>query len=331
MPGPGFPSLDQLRVFLTTVETGSFAAAGRKLGRATSAVSYSIANLEHQLGITLFDRERTRKPALTEAGVAVLSEARIVSLGVDSLRAKVNGLLGGLEAEITLAVDVMLPTARLVDALQAFEAAFPTVALRLHVEALGAVAQLVQAGVANIGVSGPLDVDVPEIERVVIGSFELIPVAAPNHPLAASKINAPGAARNHVQLVLSDRSELTKGRDFGVIGVKSWRLADLGAKHALLLAGVGWGNMPEPMVRDDLTAGKLKRLHLPEWNGGFYPLLAIHRTDTPLGPAAAWMLRRFLQQPPRMVEEGAFKHIGNLYKGDRHYDAPTARAGKGST
>jgi hypothetical protein len=29
-----------------------------------------------------------------------------------------------------------------------------------------------------------------------------------------------------------------------VVGTKSWRLADLGAKHALLLAGVGWGNMP---------------------------------------------------------------------------------------
>src|SRR5262249_33682704 len=200
--------------------------------------------------ITLFDRERTRKPALTEAGVAVLSEARIVSLRVDSLRAKVNGLLGGLEAEMILAVDVMLPAARLVDAMEAFAAAFPTVRLGLHVEALGAVTQLVQAGVANIGVSGPLDVDVPEIERVVVGSVELIPVAAPNHPLAASKINAPGAARNHVQLVLSDRSELTKGRDFGVIGVKSWRLADLGAKHALLLAGIGWGNMPEPMIRD---------------------------------------------------------------------------------
>jgi hypothetical protein len=73
-----------------------------------------------------------------------------------------------------------------------------------------------------------------------------------------------------VQLVLSDRSELTKGQDFGVIGVKSWRLADLGAKHALLLAGVGWGNMPEPMVREDLAAERLKQLALPEWSGGLY-------------------------------------------------------------
>ena len=38
--------------------------------------------------------------------------------------------------------------------------------------------------------------------------------------------------------MLTDRSLLTEGRDFGVVSVKSWRLADLGAKHALLLAGM---------------------------------------------------------------------------------------------
>jgi len=63
MQGPGVPSLDQLTVFLTVVETGSFAAAGRRLGRATSAVSYAITNLEQQLGVRLFDRDQARRPA----------------------------------------------------------------------------------------------------------------------------------------------------------------------------------------------------------------------------------------------------------------------------
>jgi DNA-binding transcriptional LysR family regulator len=302
MPGPGFPSLDQLRVFLAVVETGSFTAAGRQLGRATSAVSYSMANLEYKLGVALFDREKTRKPTLTEAGMAVLSEARTVSLSINGLRARVKGLIDGLEGEIGLVVDVMLPTARLVDAMQGFEAAFPTVAFRLHVEALGSVTQLVHMGVADLGICGPLHVNVPGINHILVGGVELIPVAAPRHPLAISRTNAPGIARNHPQLVLSDRSELTKGRDFGVIGVKSWRLADLGAKRALLLAGIGWGNMPEPMVHDDLAAGRLKRLNLPEWPGGFYALRAIHRTDTPLGPAAAWLIQRFSEQSLRPQE-----------------------------
>jgi DNA-binding transcriptional LysR family regulator len=296
MSAPGTPSLDQLQVFLTVVEAGSFAAAGRKLGRATSAVSYAIANLEQQLGVQLFDRDRTRKPTLTDVGAAVLSEARTVSMGVDSLRAKIRGMLSGLEPEVALVVDVMLPTERVVDAMQAFEREFPTVALRLHVEALGAVTQFVLSGVANIGISGPEHVNTPGLEQIRVGGVDLIPVAAPGHPLAASAVNAPGAARNQVQLVLTDRSTLTEGHDFGVIGIRSWRLADLGSKHALLLAGVGWGNMPEPMVRDDLAAGRLKLLDLPEWSGGFYAMQAIHRTDTPPGPAAAWMIRRFSQQ-----------------------------------
>jgi DNA-binding transcriptional LysR family regulator len=268
MRGPGLPSLDQLTVFLSVVETGSFAAAGRKLGQATSAISYTIANLELQLGVPLFDRDRTRKPTLTEAGAAVLSEARTVRVGVDNLRAKLKGLLEGLEPEVALVVDVMLPTSRLVDAMQALDAAFPTVPLRLHVEALGAVAQLVHSGVAHISIREPRHGNVPGLERIEVGGVELIPVAAPSHPLALCSANPPGAARNHTQLVLTDRSSLSEGHDFGVLGAKSWRLADLGAKHALLLAGVGWGNMPEPIVRDDLAAGRLKRLDLPDGPGG---------------------------------------------------------------
>uniref|UniRef100_UPI00195497BF LysR family transcriptional regulator n=1 Tax=Stenotrophomonas maltophilia TaxID=40324 RepID=UPI00195497BF len=75
---PGTPTLDQLHVFLTVVDVGSFAGAARKLNRATSVISYAIANLEAQLGVSLFDRETTRKPQLTLAGRAVLAEARSV-------------------------------------------------------------------------------------------------------------------------------------------------------------------------------------------------------------------------------------------------------------
>jgi DNA-binding transcriptional LysR family regulator len=103
-------------------------------------------------------------------------------------------------------------------------------------------------------------------------------------------------ARKHIQLVLSDRSPLTEGKDFGVMGAKTWRLADLGAKHALLLAGVGWGSMPEFMVRGDLDAGRLVELALIEWRLASYVFTAIYRTDTPPGPATQWLIDRFAAQ-----------------------------------
>src|SRR5437868_3309636 len=107
MSDPGQPTLDQLRVFITVVETGSFAATARKLNRATSVVSYTIANLEAQLGVTLFDRLSTKKPQLTLEGRTVLAEARSVSTGIDNLRAKVKSMLRGVEPEVHLALDVM--------------------------------------------------------------------------------------------------------------------------------------------------------------------------------------------------------------------------------
>jgi len=296
MPEPGIPTFDQIRVLLAVTEAGSFAAAARGLNRATSAVTYAIDNLEAQLGMPLFDRVTTRKPELTQAGRAVLAEARAVADGVDKLRARVKGLLEGLEAEVSLAVDVMLPTARLVDALQAFQTEFPTVPLRLHVEALGAVTQLVLDGTATIGITGPLNIRTEGIERLQIGAVRMLAVAAPFHPLARPGPRLPGEVRDHIQLVLTDRSPLTRGHDFGVASVKSWRLADLGAKHALLLAGVGWGGMPEPIVRGDIDAGRLVALDLPDWRPGLYAFQMTYRTDTPPGPAARWLIERFAGQ-----------------------------------
>jgi DNA-binding transcriptional LysR family regulator len=293
---PGTPTLDQLRVFLTVVETGSFAGAARKLYRATSVISYSIANLELQLGVQLFDRKTTRKPQLTVAGRTVLIEARTVFNGIDGLRAKVKGMMQGLEAEVHLALDVMLPAYRVVDALKAFRTEFPTVSLHLRIEALGAVTQLVLDHDSTLGVSGPLHMGIGGIEQIGVGAVLLIPVAAPDHPLALGKPNLPGAAREHVQLVLSDRSPLTQDKEFAVISPRTWRLADLGAKHMLLREGIGWGNMPTHMIEDDLASGRLVALDLPEYRSGWYNFDVVYRTDTPPGPAASWLIERFIGQ-----------------------------------
>jgi DNA-binding transcriptional LysR family regulator len=201
MSDPGTPTFDQLRIFLTVVDEGSFASAARRLNRAVSVVSYGIANLEAQLGIVLFDREGTRRPRLTEAGRSVLAEARTVAGGIDGLKAKVKGLLDGLEAEVHLAVDVMLPARRLGQVLRAFAATYPTVTLRLHVEALGAVAGHVLSGTAIVGVSGPLASGIDGLEAASVGSVAMVPVAAPDHPLARYEQIPSGAGREHVQLV----------------------------------------------------------------------------------------------------------------------------------
>ena len=299
MTDPGSPTLEQLRVFAAVAESGSFSAAARRLNRAQSAVSYAIGNLEELLGLELFERGH-RRPLLTEAGRAVLSDAKRVERLVNDLRARATGLHAGLEAEVGLAVDVMFPTARLVAVLEAFARQFPTVTLRLRIEALGAVVQLVLDRACGLGISGPMGIRAEAVERRPLCQIELVPVCAPTHPLAGAPPPIEvSALHEHIQLVLTDRSRLTEGQEFGVISPRAWRLGDLGAKHALLRAGLGWGNMPAHMVCDDLGAGRLVRVKLQQ-PGVMFQLQLIHRADTPQGPATRWLADR-LAQPPEVA------------------------------
>ncbi len=295
MRDPGLPSLDQLRVFIAVIDHGGFAHAARALHRTQSVISYTIANLEDQLNIALLDRSK-RKPTLTEAGKALLADARAVSAKVDDMRSRARALGAGLEAEVSLVVDVMFPMCALVKLLEAFQREYPTVALRLNTEALGAVTQMVLDGRCQLGVSG-MPVAMPDtIERQLAGHVTMMPVCSPRHPLAALDGVVPTAAlREHLQLVLTDRSALTQGQDFGVLGRRDWRLGDLHSKYALLLGGLGWGSMPEAMVSRDLEQGRLVRLHPQDGSALQYPLFVIHRADDQLGPAGRWLKQQFLE------------------------------------
>ncbi len=114
--------------------------------------------------------------------------------------------------------------------------------------------------------------------------------------MATMKVEA-----NHVQLVLTDRSSLTQGKDLRVMSPKTWRLSDLGAKHAFLRAGLGWGGMPLHLVEADLANGTLVPLTLAESDAATsISMSAIYRTDTPPGPAGRWLIDRLKQS-----EEGA--------------------------
>lgn len=293
MRGPAVPSIDQLLVLLAVEEEGSFTAAARRLGRATSAISYAIDTLEQQLGLPLFDRGTTRKPRLTREGEAVVSEAKAVAFSVETLRARVRGFLDDLEPEVSLVVDSLLPTGRLTRLLRHFNDKFPTVPIRLLVETLGGVERALRDDHARIGVGSQLHMTMTGFRRVDIEAVRLIPVAAPGHPLARVTRAAPREASDFIQLILSERPA-ADGRDFGVVSLNSWRIGDLAAKHALLLAGLGWGGMPEPVVRADIEAGRLVRLELRNWRGGEYNLQAVHKVDTPPGPAGRWLIERLV-------------------------------------
>ncbi|MFO1061533.1 MAG: LysR family transcriptional regulator [Dongiaceae bacterium] len=282
-------SFDQLRVFLAIVDSGSFSGAARQLQRAQSAVSYAIANLEGQLRVSLFERVNQR-PLLTPAGRALLADARKVLQDVDALRARARGLAQGLESELSLAVDLMFPMAALAPVLESFRGAWPTVALRLQVAGSAVVPRLVLDGRSRLGICAATNSAVDGLRREPLEPVEFTPVAAAAHPLARAPQPVPTETlREHLQLVFGEQQ--ANGRSYAVIATRVWQVADLAAKHTLLLSGLGWGNMPRHVVEADIAAGRLVRLWPAEWTAGqnLLPMHLVHRADDALGKAARWL------------------------------------------
>jgi DNA-binding transcriptional LysR family regulator len=279
-------TLDQLRTFIAAAEQGSFSAAGRKLRRAQSVVSHTLANLEGQLGVALFERSG-RYPQLTEEGQFLLRDARAVADHMDDFKARARSMREGLEPELSAVMDVMYPMPAITHAMGQCQHLFPKTPLRLYVEALGGVVQPVLDGSCRIGVIGSLPTVPEELTAEPLALVPFATVVSPQHALATSKKPLSSAELSkHVQLVLTDRTSLTSGRSFGVISPLVWRLADLGAKHAFLRAGFGWGHMPVHMVQDDLHKGQLIeiRTHANAKTRASLEMQAVYRKDAPPGP-----------------------------------------------
>src|SRR5258708_24824925 len=103
-----------MRVAVVVAEIGSFSDAARHLGRKQSALSYAVATLEEQLGVSLFDRSDGRRPKPTEIGRILLREMEAVLRRVDEIKKQSQAAANGLEKELSITIDSLYPSDDLV-------------------------------------------------------------------------------------------------------------------------------------------------------------------------------------------------------------------------
>ena len=283
-------TLDQLRVLVAVADAGSFSAAARKLGRVQSAISQSIQTLETTLRLSLFDRSG-KTPRLTDAGKALVGDARTLIAATQAIRARAEGMADNVEPELTLAVDSMFPIPLLMESLKALRVAFPQLPATVFTEALGGAEQRLRDGAARLAIytvapTGPGDLSIEFMTRI-----DMWPVVAADHPLAA--LPEPLTREDlepHVQLVLTDRTALTQNWVGGVVSRHIWRFADLATRLDFLLAGFGWCNMPSHMVAEHIAAGRMKKLRLANREEVALPVYVVHERGRAPGRAGRWLI-----------------------------------------
>ena len=228
----------------------------------------------------------------------IVAAAAKVEGGIDALDELVASLKTGTETTLRIVVDVLFPTASLVAFAKDFAAAYPSVALLLFTEVLSAVTAHVREKRSTWGVAIE-DADMKQLDRRSIGDIRLLPVASSKHALAELEgaIDAATLA-DATQIVLGEHRHEADGSDSqAVFSLRKWRVVDLATKHALITSGLGWGHMPEHLVRDDLRAGRLVELELDAW-GSVAPrrsLVLVWRRGAVMGPVAKWAERRLVE------------------------------------
>ncbi|MEO9133229.1 MAG: LysR family transcriptional regulator [Sphingomonas sp.] len=286
-------TLDQLRVLTAIADTGSFSAAGRKLGRVQSAISQAVATLEDAQGVTLFDRSGFR-PVLTDVGRVLMVQARSVLAGAARFEGVAAGTREGIEPELAIAIDPLVPTAAFIDSLHALRVAFPSLPVSFSTEGLGGAERRLRRGEAALALCILLPTVPEDVVALPLLGIELVPVVSPDHPLATLGRSATHTDLDeHVQLVLSDPAA-PDGPSYGIIGTKTWRFVDLARRLDFVLAGLGWCRMPEHLVAPHLADGRLVALAIesdPARASGPLTIYAARMQDRVLGRAGSWLLQ----------------------------------------
>ena len=225
-------------------------------------------------------------------GRVLVDQARLVLASATRFEAVAASTRAGLEPELTIAIDPLVPTAPLIDSLRALSETFPDLPVHFSTEGLGGSLRRLRGGSAAMALCLLLPGVPEDIAAYPLLRAPMRAVVAPGHPLASlGRPATEGDLAPHVQLVLSDPVD-PGSANYGVAGTRLWRFVDLGRRVDFLLAGFGWCRMPEHLVATSIAAGALTVIEIhddPTPPEGL-TIYAAHRRDRALGVAGRWLL-----------------------------------------
>ncbi|MFL5826547.1 MAG: LysR family transcriptional regulator [Thermoleophilaceae bacterium] len=286
--------LRQLEHFVAVAEERQFTRAARRVHIVQSGLSASIRSLEEELGSRLFER-RARHVELTEAGHALLDEARSVLSAAERGRDAVAAVQGLLRGHVHLGFMQGQPAPELPRALGKFHEDHPKVDIRMFQSGSGPLAEAVRTGRLDFAYVSLPRTDLNGLEVRPLGERRMMLAAGDQHALANRKAVTLEALRDETFIDVSRDwgTRIVTDRAFAAAGIErriAFELNDLFAAEDLVVAGLGVAVMPQL----DVTPSDGYRLIPITGSRMVWELSMVSRAGD-LSPAAEELIRRLLE------------------------------------
>ncbi|AKG72367.1 LysR family transcriptional regulator [Serratia fonticola] len=282
-------SPEALLAFVEAAALGSFSAAARRLRKSQSTISTAIANLEADLGLTLFDRQ-ARQPVLTEAGRKVLGHVQEILAASERLDALSIRLGDNIEPRLTIVFSDTYQPNHHDNLLKHFERRYQDIELECMIAEGEDVLDLLQTGRAHLGMLAVQPNYPPEIavarlpEQTEMGLF-----VAHDHPLtlipALTQAHLASSRQLYLNTYTSNSAPKPRGR--------AWSAPSYLMLLEMAEQGAGWAILPHWLVKQ-YGRQRLTELKIRGWPQTI-SVDAVWSKLTPPGPAGLWLLDRLLE------------------------------------
>ncbi len=287
------PQLENLSLFITAAEKGSFSAAGRELNKSQAAISIAIQNLEIDFGFDLFDRTN-KYPKLTEKGDRVFKNAKLIMSQYDTFINKTKSIYSVHEVRLRIGIDPLICGPEIIQILCEFSKQFPLVELFLMQQSSRTLLEEIKNNNLDLALGIFPFREQNDCEFVAAFHMRSSWIASPEYLKEKEDSLNFNDFCNSRLLIPTDLSSM------GMYELKtapqSWHVEDIHTILTLCRNGMGISFLPNFVIANDLELGRLIKVALSfnQLENDHWRTSIIWPKNYLLGPAMNWLHQRFI-------------------------------------
>ena len=276
-------TLEQIFTLEAIVQFGSFKAAADALHKSQPSVSMAIKKLEEEYQVNFFSRNEYR-PVLTNEGRIFFEKSKALLKEFRELDLVLKQMTKGEEIELRISIDVVSPVSLILKFLKNFFNRHPNTKLQLSFEVLQGTLERLEDGEVDFAIT-PLHETYTHLESTLLTKTKIIPVM--HKDLINDKKITDAILRQYTQIILGDSSRHKEKKSLGILaGGKSIRLTEVSFKKEMILQGLGWGGLPDEMVKSEIAKKILIPIKTASIKEQELKIFLVHHAKNVMGPVA---------------------------------------------